>query len=60
LHDEAEGMITAVVTTAANESDMHHINDLVDKSKLKKGARGKSRQRLCFCCQQAGIKRPGL
>jgi IS5 family transposase len=23
--DEAEGMITAVVTTAANESDMRHL-----------------------------------
>ena len=40
--DDAEGMITAVVTTAANESDMHHITDVVDKSNLKKGARVKA------------------
>jgi transposase, IS5 family len=40
--DDAEGMIMAVTTTAANESDMHHITDVVDKSKLKKGARVKA------------------
>jgi len=40
--DEAEGMITAVVTTAANESDINHINDVVLKSKLNNGARVKA------------------
>src|SRR4051795_8652418 len=40
--DDAEGMITAVVTTAANESDMHHITDVVDKAGLKKGAKVKA------------------
>jgi IS5 family transposase len=40
--DDTEGMITAAVTTAANESDMHYIEDVVDKSKLKKGARVKA------------------
>ena len=40
--DEQEGMITAVVTTAANESDMHHIIDVTDKAKLKRGTRVKT------------------
>lgn len=40
--DEQEGMITAVVTTAANESDMHHIVDVTDKAKLKRGTRVKA------------------
>ena len=35
-------MITAVVTTAANESDMHHIGDVIDKAKLNPGARIKA------------------
>lgn len=40
--DDAEGMIMAVTTTAANQSDMHHLTDVVDKSKLMKGARVKT------------------
>jgi len=35
-------MITAVVTTAANESDMHHIADVIDKVKLNPGGRIKA------------------
>src|SRR4029453_17626102 len=34
--DDAEGLIRAVVTTPANESDMHHITDVIDKARLKK------------------------
>jgi IS5 family transposase len=40
--DDREGMITAVITTAANESDMHHIADVIDKAKLNPGARIKA------------------
>ena len=40
--DDAEGMIIAVITTSANESDMHHITDVTDKAKLKPKARVKA------------------
>src|SRR4029077_9572439 len=40
--DDVEGMITAVVTTAANQSDMHHITDVTDKAKLKRKAKVKA------------------
>ena len=54
--DEAEGMITAVVTTAANESDMHHISDVVEKSKLKKGARIKADKGYASAANRQALK----
>jgi IS5 family transposase len=58
--DEAEGMITAVVTTAANESDMHHISDVVEKSKLKKGARIKADKGYASAANRQALKDKGF
>jgi IS5 family transposase len=58
--DDAEGMITAVVTTAANESDMHHITDVVDKSNLKKGARVKADKGYASTANRQALKQRGL
>lgn len=58
--DEAEGMVTAVVTTAANESDMHHITDVVDKSKLKKGARVKADKGYASEANREALKARGF
>ncbi|HRH49215.1 MAG TPA: transposase [Panacibacter sp.] len=57
--DEAEGMITAIVTTAANESDMRHIADVVDKSKLKKGARVKADKGYASAANRQALKNKG-
>lgn len=58
--DEAEGMITAVITTAANESDMHHISDVVSKSKLKKGARVKADKGYASAANRQSLKDQGF
>ncbi len=58
--DEAEGMITAVVTTAANESDMHHMGDVVEKSKLKKGARVKADKGYASAANRQALKDKGF
>lgn len=58
--DEAEGMVTAIVTTAANESDMHHITDVVDKSKLKKGARVKADKGYASAANRQALKDNGF
>lgn len=58
--DEAEGMITAVVTTAANESDMHHISDVVKKSGLQKGARVKADKGYASAANRQALKGAGL
>ncbi|MBC7867617.1 MAG: IS5 family transposase [Gloeobacteraceae cyanobacterium ES-bin-316] len=58
--DEAEGMVTAIVTTAANESDMHHITDVVDKSKLKKGARVKADKGYASSANRQALKDNGF
>ena len=58
--DQAEGMITAVVTTAANESDMHHISDVVDKAKLKKGARVKADKGYASAANRQALKDKGF
>ncbi len=58
--DEAEGMITAVVTTAANQSDMNHINDVVLKSKLNKGARVKADKGYASAANRQALKDKGF
>src|SRR3954471_3492452 len=57
---DAEGMITAVVTTAANESDMHHITDVVDKAGLKKGAKVKADKGYASVTNRQALKDRGL
>jgi len=58
--DEAEGMIMAVATTAANESDMRHIADVVDKAKLKKGARVKADKGYASAANRQALRERGL
>lgn len=58
--DEAEGMITAVVTTAANESDMRHLDDVVEKSKLTKGARVKADKGYASAANRQALKDKGF
>src|SRR3954453_19846671 len=58
--DDAEGMITAVVTTAVNESDMNHITDVVDKSTLKKAARIKADKGYASTANRQALKQRGL
>lgn len=58
--DEAEGMIMAVATTAANESDMHHLTDVVDKSKLKKRARVKADKGYASAANRQALKERGF
>jgi IS5 family transposase len=58
--DEAEGMITAVVTTPANESDMGHLSDVVDKSKLNKGARVKADKGYASAANRQALKDKGF
>ncbi len=58
--DEAEGMITAVVTTAANESDMHHLIDVVSKANLKKGASVKADKGYASAVNRQSLKDQGL
>lgn len=40
--EDENGLVTSVVTTAANESDMNHIEDVVAKASFKKGTRIKA------------------
>lgn len=58
--DEAEGMVTAIVTTAANESDMNHITDVVNKSKLKQGARVKADKGYASAANRQALKDNGF
>jgi IS5 family transposase len=58
--DEREGMITAVVTTPANESDMHHIIDVVDKSRLKQAARIKADKGYASAANRAALTQKGF
>jgi len=53
-------MFTAIVTTAANESDMRHITDVVDKSKLKKGARVKADKGYASAANRQALKDRGF
>lgn len=54
--DDREGMITAVVTTAANESDMKHLIDVVDKSGLNKKAKVKADKGYCSAANRQALK----
>ena len=58
--DDAEGMIMAVITTPANESDMHHITDVVDKAELKKGAKIKADKGYASSANRQALKDRGF
>jgi IS5 family transposase len=53
-------MITAVVTTPANESDMHHITDVADKAELKKGAKIKADKGYASATNRQALKDRGF
>ena len=50
----------AVVTTTANESDMHHITDVVDKAELKKGAKIKADKGYASSANRQALKAKGF
>jgi IS5 family transposase len=58
--DDAEGMIMAVVTTPANESDMNHLTDVTDKAGLKKGARIKADKGYASAANRKALKDRGF
>jgi IS5 family transposase len=58
--DDSEGMITAVVTTPANESDMHHLMDVVHKSSLNKKARVKADKGYASAANRQALKDSGF
>ena len=58
--DAAEGMITAVVTTPANESDMNHLIDVVDKSSLNKKAKVKADKGYASAANRKALKDSGF
>ena len=58
--DDQEGMITAVITTAANQSDMHHIIDVTDKAKLKPGARVKADKGYASSANRQALAQKGF
>jgi len=58
--DDTEGMIAAVLTTPANESDMHHISDVIDKAGLKKGARIKADKGYASLANRQALKDKGF
>jgi IS5 family transposase len=40
--EETDGLVTSVITTAANESDMKHLVDVIEKAKYAKGTKVKA------------------
>lgn len=58
--DDKEGMITAVVTTPANESDMKHLTDVVDKAGLNKKAKIKADKGYASAANRQALKDRGL
>jgi transposase, IS5 family len=53
---DEEGMILHVVTTAANESDIVHLLDVVDGATLKKGARVRTDKGYASKSNREGLK----
>src|SRR3954451_21142371 len=58
--DDAEGVIMAIVTTPANQSDMHHIIDVADKAGLKRGARIKADKGYASTANRQALKAKGF
>lgn len=60
LATDDQGLVVAVITTAANESDMTHLEGLVSKACLKKGARVKADKGYCSLRNRSFLKQSGL
>jgi IS5 family transposase len=58
--DDTEGLIRSVVTTPANESDMHHLTDVIDKARLKKGAKIKTDKGYASTTNRQALKDRGF
>ena len=57
---DEEGMVLSVITTAANESDMCHLLDVVEKAKMPKGAAVKTDKGYCSAKNKEGLAAMGL
>ena len=59
LTDE-QGLVVAVVTTSANQSDMVHLEDVVEKATLKKGSRVRADKGYCSQSNRNYLKEKGF
>jgi IS5 family transposase len=57
---DEQGLVLAVVTTAANESDVQHLEDVVSKAKLPKGIRVRADKGYCSKSNRAYLGSQGL
>ena len=57
---DEQGLVVAVVTTSANESDMVHLEDVVEKAILKKGSRVRADKGYCSKSNRNYLKGKGL
>lgn len=54
---EQEGLVLAIVTTPANESDTKHLTDVLDKSNLKKGTSVRTDKGYSSASNRAELKK---
>ncbi len=52
---DPEGMVLSVITTAANESDICHLLDVVEKAKMPKGVAVKADKGYCSASNKEGL-----
>ena len=57
---DEQGLVVAVVTTSANESDIVHLEDVVEKAALKKGARVRADKGYCSKSNRNYLNEKGL
>jgi transposase, IS5 family len=57
---DTQGLVLAVITTPANESDMVHLEDVVKKAGLKKGSRVRADKGYCSESNRKYLKSEGL
>jgi IS5 family transposase len=54
------GLVRAVITTAANESDIVHLEDVVTKARIEKGSRVRADKGYCSAANRDFLKTNGL
>lgn len=57
---DEQGLVTVVVTTAANESDIVHLKDVIEKAELKARSRVKADKGYCSAANRAYLKSKNL
>lgn len=57
---DEQGLVVAVVTTSANQSDMIHLEDVVEKAGLNKGSRVRADKGYCSKSNRNYLKEKGL